>query len=99
DRREKPRRAYPYVQLLAPIYDGKMPQKSSFAKIRCRDIAAGGFSFAMRDEPNFNQVVVAFGTGPKLTYLTAEVVHVTRYEREGSVRFILGCRYLGRARY
>ena len=99
DRREKPRRAYPYVQQVAPIYEGKMPSKSSFTKVRCRDIAAGGFSFATREEPDYDQVVVAFGSAPALTYLTAEVVHVTRYERNGAVRFILGCRYLGRARY
>ncbi len=99
DRREKPRRAFPYVQLLAPIYGGKMPSKTSFKQIRCRDIAAGGFSYATREEPDFDKVVVALGTAPALTYLTAEVMHVTRYERDGSIRFILGCRYLGRARY
>ena len=76
-----------------------MPSKASFKQIRCRDIAAGGFSYATLEEPDFDRVVVALGSAPALTCLTAEVVHVTRYERDGSVRFILGCRYLGRARY
>jgi hypothetical protein len=43
--------------------------------------------------------VVGLGTPPKLTYLTAQVVHITRTERHGRRVYLVGCSYVGRVAY
>lgn len=99
ERRSRPRRAYPYAQLIAPIVDGKLPPANEFREVQCRDIAAGGFSFFAPAAIKESDLVVAFGTGSSLTYLTARQVHTTPANRDGKPCVIIGCRYTGRASY
>lgn len=99
ERRRRPRRSYPYRQLIAPILDGKQPPRSAFVQIECNDIAAGGFSFVSPQPPQSNQLVVALGVPPRLTYLSAEVAHVTRLKQDGKTMYQIGCTYTGRVQY
>lgn len=99
ERRARPRRAYPYVQLIAPIIDGQLPPRSEFREVQCRDIAAGGFSFFAPAAPQEAELVVAFGAGTSMTFLTARQVHTTPTTRDGKPCVIVGCRYTGRASY
>ena len=95
----KPRRNFPYIQLIAPIRNGVLPQRSAFREIRCRDIAAGGFSFLAPEVPSETELVVAFGVGTNLTFLTAKVVHTASQTHNGKSVYTIGCQYTGRAKY
>ncbi len=97
DRRERLRRAFPYVQRIAPIVDGCLPEPEAFRSVRCRDIAAAGFSYFAPDPPDYQDLVVALGTPASPTFLTARVMHATIVEREGKIVYIVGCRYLSRS--
>jgi len=99
DRRMRPRRAYPYMQRMAPIKNGQMPALSDFQEVECNDIGAGGFSYFADTRPAESDVVVAFGSGSSQTYLKARVVHSTPTMHEGRRVFLVGCRYTGRHTY
>ncbi len=97
ERRQKPRRAYPYIQLLAPMNGNRLPSRAAFEEILCHDISASGFSFFARRPPESDVIVVAFGTRATFTYLKANIVHCRRTE-DGS-QFLIGCHYTGRVQY
>jgi PAS domain-containing protein len=99
ERRRKPRRSFPYCQRIAPILDGKRPDLSEFQEILCNDISAGGFSFVSDASPASESYVVALGSPPKFTFLTARVAHVTPVKHEGRRRYLIGCHYVGRVVY
>ena len=99
DRRERPRRSYRRSQQVADIVDGKLPDQDEFREVQCRDISAGGFSFLGSKPPPSDMLVVALGVPPRITYLIAQVAHVTRIERHGQKKFLIGCSYIGRAVY
>jgi len=96
ERRRWPRRSYPYWQLIAPIVSGRPPRRQDFRLMRCHDICAGGFAFVSDAQPEENKYVVALGAAPSLTYIAAEVAHVTKVDEEGQRYYIVGCRYLKR---
>lgn len=99
ERRGRPRRSYPYAQRVAPIVKGELPKEGDFAEIECNDIGAGGFSFFAAQPPVSDMLVVALGTPPKVTHLTAQVAHITRQERNGRRMYLIGCSYTGRIHY
>ena len=99
DRRGRPRRSYPYHQSIAPIINGKLPARSELVRVQCNDIAAGGFSYLSDSPPPSDMLVVALGHSPNLTYVTAEIVHLTRVKRNGQNAYLVGCTYTGRAEY
>jgi hypothetical protein len=99
ERRRKPRRAYPYVQLVAPVFDGKLPKRNLFHPVRCKDIAAGGFSFLSATKPDYDHCVAAFGVAPSFTYLMAKVVHSHATDVDGEIMYVVGCQYTGRVDY
>lgn len=99
ERRRKPRRSYPYVQMVAPVYNAKLPTSDMFKAMRCKDIAAGGFSFLSPSKPDYEHCVAAFGVAPSLTYLMARIVHSRPIEHEGESIHIVGCQYTGRVEY
>jgi PAS domain S-box-containing protein len=99
ERRKRPRRAYPYFQLVAFCTGDGLPDKSAFKEVRCNDIAAGGFSFFSPTPPPSETLVVALGAPPKLIYLVAQVAHVTRTQHNGEKTYLIGCNYIGRARW
>lgn len=99
ERRRHSRRAYPYVQQIAPIIGRGLPPRERFYEVQCHDISAGGFSFYADAPLKAEALVVALGTPPKLTYLVAQVAHVTRIERDGRKLFLIGCNYTDRVDY
>jgi PAS domain S-box-containing protein len=96
DRRARSRRAYPYIQRIAPMRGTAMPDETQFSEWMCHDISSRGFSFLAPSQPDYHKIVVAFGSPPALVYLTAEVRHATRREQNGRTQYIVGCRYTGR---
>lgn len=99
ERRNQPRKAYPYQQLIAPMIDRKLPDRGQYIPVTCHDISPGGFSFVALAPPESNEYVVALGRGGALTYLIAQVAHMTRFEQDGERRYLIGCNYVGRADY
>jgi len=99
ERRRRARLSYPYSQRIAPIVDGRLPGDDEFTEIQCNDIAPGGFSFIAPKPPQSEMLVVALGTPPNLSYLTAQVAHITRIQREGRHVYLVGCSYIGRIAY
>jgi len=97
DRRGRDRQPFPYQQLVGPIVDGKMPDRDKLVPVLCRDISPGGLSFLMSTPPISDSFVVALGQGGKLTYVVAQVAHVTRVEQDGAKMYLIGCNYTGRA--
>ncbi len=96
ERRERSRRPYPYVQLIAPQIGAGMPQLTEFRETLCHDISAGGFSFLSNVIPDYTNVVVAFGTHPSLIYLEADIRHTTPITVEEQTMFMIGCHYKSR---
>ena len=99
ERRARPRCAYPYKQLVAPLIDGRLPPKSLFLEVQCREIAASGFSYLAPSPPGHEMLVVSFGVAPSLIYLSAKIQHVTRTKVNGIVMFMVGCQYVERVTY
>jgi PAS domain S-box-containing protein len=99
DRRFCPRRAYPYRQAVGHVFDGRLPDRAEFQSVECNDIAPSGFSFFSTGPPQSDTLVVALGNPPRLTYLSAQVIHATRVQCDGQPKFLVGCAYLGRVSY
>lgn len=99
ERRGHPRRSFPYNQRIAAVVDGRLPDRQTFTDVPCFDISASGFSFHSRVPPASDTLVVALGAPPKVAYLVAQVAHVTRVEKRGERKFLIGCNYVGRAAY
>ena len=99
ERRTKPRRAYPYKQLVGVVRNGKLPGRADFKEVQCRDISAGGFSFFSDTILEEKSLVVAFGSGDALIYLLAEALHNRPIVENGRNVYIVGFRYTGRASY
>ncbi|HID76184.1 MAG TPA: PAS domain S-box protein [Planctomycetaceae bacterium] len=99
ERRHSPRRPYPYLQAIAYVLDGHLPALTDFFQVECHDIAGAGFSFLSSRPPQSDTLVVALGRHPRLTHLSARVIHATRIEHRGKPMFLIGCAYLGRVRY
>jgi len=96
ERRAHGRRAYPYLQAVAPVNGEQMPDRRMFREVRCRDISRQGFSFLSPVKPEPKHIVVAFGSPPNLLYLLAEIVHVSPTEFNSVRVFHVGCRYVRR---
>jgi PAS domain S-box-containing protein len=99
ERRKHPRRSFLYKQRIAAVVDGKLPNQQTFTDVQCRNISSSGFSFLSPTPPTSDTLVVALGIFPKVTYLVAQVAHVTQIEKHGPYRFFIGCHYVGRAVY
>ena len=99
DRRVDRRRAYPYVQILAPIVGDRLPSLNEFHEVRCRDISLRGFSFYYPDPPTHEKYVAAFGAHPNQIYLVCKVIHTSSAILDGKEMVLVGCNYLARAEY
>lgn len=96
DRRDQPRRPFPTGQFIAPYAEGQVPTREMFRQVPCHDISSGGFSFLLPDPPDFELFVVALDAPPKVTCLTAKVVHTTVTDSGPMPMYLVGCRFTGR---
>jgi hypothetical protein len=94
--RSSQRRSYQYLQLIAPIRQGGMPTRADFFQSPCEDISAGGISFYLASAPDFEDVVVALGKPPFLTYFIAHVARTLKKTVDGRAVYLVGCRFTGR---
>jgi hypothetical protein len=75
ERRRAERHLFSVDQWIAPRHGPAFPVDSQFFKVRCHDLTGGGFSFLLRQVPDFDRLVAAFGHPPELIYVGAEVRH------------------------
>ena len=75
DRRDGRRQVFQAIHRIALRRGPDMPDESEFFEVRCRDLAGGGFSFFLRNKPNFDSLVAAFGIPPNVIYLDAKISH------------------------
>ncbi len=87
--RQHERSAYPRNQQIAPYIDGCMPGRSMFSMVRCLDISPSGFSYLAASPFETDQLVVALGGEPHVTYLSAQVIHQTPVT-------LVGCKFSDR---
>jgi PAS domain S-box-containing protein len=99
ERRKRPRRAFNFLQRIAPMVGDKLPDRRRFHTIHCQDISSAGFSFLAADPPAHHSYVVALGTAAVTIYLTANIIHVTAVIRDDKTQYLVGCQYVGRANY
>ena len=99
DRRRERRRTYPYRQLIGMVYNDKLPDREEFVQVSCHTISPGGFSYLTDNTPDYATLIVAFGAPPRLTYIKAEVRHVSTVIQSGIQKFVVGCQFIGRIAY
>jgi PAS domain S-box-containing protein len=99
NRREFPRKPYPYIQRIAPWSGGRLPPQRTFVEVLCRDISSTGVSFFFPRRPNFDRLVVSLGPTDKKVYVIAEVRHVANINVDGRPAFAVGCQFLARVYY
>jgi PAS domain S-box-containing protein len=93
------RRSYRYEQRIAPMVGDALPDRKLFFEVQCNDISAGGISFFVERAPTYENVVVALGKPPALSYFRATVVRVASVQKDGATVYLVGCRFAGRVRY
>ena len=96
DRRTSHRMAFQYKQRIAPMRSGRFPSPGDFFEVDCYDISAGGFSFFLDREPDFDTLAVELGTPPRQSFLAARVARFTSQGSTGRRRVLVGCRFLER---
>ena len=95
DRRNGRRKGYEAMQWLAPFEPGRPIRRESFREVRCRDISLGGFSYFLLERPDYDEVVVALGAYPNMTYVRAKVMHVAK-DLPTPGTYLVGCRFAER---
>ena len=96
DLRGSPREHYSYRQMIAPMFDGRIPPPDRFFEVVCGDISTGGFSFYLGCRPEFEHLVVALGPRCDLTHLAARVVYVDEVHQDGGMLYRVGCCFTDR---
>lgn len=96
NRRQSRRKNYPYLQLIGPVRGRQLPHANEYQEVRCRDISPSGFSYFTETPPDYQELVVALGAYPLQLYLTAQIIHVNRFLKEGQNMMLVGCEYTSR---
>ncbi|HEX7450393.1 MAG TPA: GGDEF domain-containing protein [Pirellulales bacterium] len=96
NRRCHARRPFPTHQYVAPYVNGILPALTEFYQVQCHDISPTGFSYLLAKPAENQAIVVALGSPPNVTYLTARVMHSTMTHSGGAPMFLIGCRFTGR---
>jgi hypothetical protein len=95
ERRNSPRQAYRYVQLLAPCDGRTLPTQEDYARVFLYDLSPNGFSYLADQRPKANQLIAALGRTP-FKFFVAEVVNQRLTEQHGKPLVQVGCRFVKR---
>ena len=97
DRRASERSGFRCKQRIAPMRNGHLPEPAElFSEVECFDISAGGFSFLLDREPEFDTFAVVLGKAPREFVLAARIVRSASHASMGKMRVRIGCRFLRR---
>lgn len=75
ERRDHQRAPFTSTQRIAPLREDKLPRGKDFLEVRCNDLTPTGFSFFVNEEPDFEQIVIAFEASSEIIYVRAAVRH------------------------
>ncbi|MBN2292855.1 MAG: hypothetical protein JXM70_10545 [Pirellulales bacterium] len=75
NRRCQERLAYQKSQRIAPLRGNSLPNPGDFFKVCCNDLTSKGFSFFVKNPPDFDKLVVALESPENTIYVNAEVRH------------------------
>jgi hypothetical protein len=96
ERRDGRRHPYCCFQLIAPMWEDRLPAASQFRLVQCVDLSAAGLLYLDHESPATPKLVVALGTDNPIR-LIAEVVReeIVVVDRQRVHR--VACRFTGRA--
>ena len=97
DLRASPRQVHMRTLMIAPAVDNFTPLRQGFFEVTCYDICRGGLSFYLDSPPDFDRLVVELGSSRNATHLRAAVVHSRKIEYNGQMKYVVGCKFIGRA--
>jgi hypothetical protein len=83
ERRGAPRHPFANRQWIAPYDGSRFPDQSEFSQVRCRDLSRTGFSFVVKEKPEFTSLVVSLGDPPNHMHMAAEIVRISRVKLLG----------------
>ncbi len=93
ERRATDRHCFGVEQRVAPLVEGRVPALEDFEQVRCIDFSRDGIGFYYHCRPDFQELVVALGLSPNITYMAARIMHVEMIELCGNLIFRVGCKF------
>jgi hypothetical protein len=95
ERRGGRRHSYRCLQLIAPFFDGRLPDKSQFRQVQCVDLSANGFSYVAAEAPSCDRLIVMLSLDPFICLL-ANVVRCELRHQEQAIIYRVACQFSGR---
>ena len=93
DVRTSKRVAYPFVQSVAPYYEGAKINQANFIEVVCQDLSVSGFSFWINRPPKCGRLLVKLQADPLTAYLVVEVRHITQRDTPSGPMSLVGCQF------
>ena len=85
------------LQRIAPYVDGKFPERGLFCEIECQDLKPTGFSYFLDEEPEYEMLVMAIGSGAQAKYMTAVVKDCVQVTWDAHPLYRVTCEFTSRA--
>jgi len=92
------RHQYPAIQWIAPYYGTALPAREHFHQVRCQDLSTSGLSFYWPSVPDFQHLLVRLGDCQNEVCLVARVARSQPVAPNDDTEYLVGCKFLGRAR-
>jgi len=96
ERRRHTRFAFHAIQQVAPYIHGQIPPATAFRPVGCHDISCGGLSYYLNQPPIVKDIVLALTIRGEVKYLSANIVRTTATLTGDGLKYLVGCRFLGR---
>lgn len=90
------RHRYAAIQMLAPRDSEEHPPASEFREVECNDVGAGGVSFFLDKDPDFESFIITIGTQPNVEFLCGRVIDSRPVSAEGATRYLVDGQFLQR---
>jgi diguanylate cyclase (GGDEF)-like protein len=81
---------------IAPFVDGRFPEPDVFTEVLFQDISSTGFSYVLDEKPDYELVLLVWGTGSGRTYMTASVEYCANVGTSREPSFLVVCRFTAR---
>lgn len=98
-REQKSPGTVPTTLHVAPFVDGKFLEWSMFREVTCREMSPAGFAFVVPDEPDYEQVMIAMGSGHERSCTTAVIEERLPVGSEDDPQYLIRCRFTSRTNF
>jgi hypothetical protein len=96
ERRQHARFPFLVTQRVAPYVQAEIPPAAAFRPVECYDISCSGFSYYLTQPPMVKEIVLALVIRAEVKYLKAVIVHTNAIWGAGGLKYLIGCRFVGR---